>query len=77
MTSIEYSVPSRANVTIEIFNILGQKMRTLVNESKPAGSYRIEWNGNDGTGRPVSTGVYLYRFSAGDVVLTKKMLLLK
>jgi len=76
-TTIEYSVPSRTDVRIEIFNVLGQKVRTLVNESKAAGSYRVEWNGFDHSGNPVSTGVYLYRFQAGDVVQTKKMLLIK
>jgi hypothetical protein len=77
MTTIEYSVPSRTDVTIEIFNVLGQKVRSLVRGSKSAGSYRIEWNGNDDSGKPVSTGVYLYRFQAGDMVYTKKMLLIK
>ena len=76
-TVIEYSVPSRTDVTIEIFNVLGQKVRTLVNESKAAGLYWIEWNGSDEAGYSVSTGVYLYRFYAGDVVQTKKMLLIK
>jgi len=77
VTTIEYSVPSRTDVTIEIFNVLGQKVRTLVNETKSAGSYRIEWSSTDESGRSVSTGVYLYRFQAGDVVQSKKMLLLK
>jgi hypothetical protein len=77
VTSIEYSLPVRSPVTIEIFNMLGQKVRTLVNDTKSAGSYRIEWNASDDSGKPVSTGVYLYRFSAGDVVRTKKMLLIK
>jgi hypothetical protein len=77
VTTIEYSIPTRSQVTIEIFNVLGQKVRMLVNESKAAGSYRIEWNGSDNTGQPVSTGIYLYRFSAGDIVQTKKMVLMK
>jgi uncharacterized protein (TIGR02145 family) len=77
VTTIEYNLPKRTQVTIEIFNVLGQKVRTLVNETRSAGSYRIEWNGNDDSGNPVSTGVYLYRFQAGDVVQTKKMLLIK
>jgi hypothetical protein len=77
VTTIEYAVPSRCEVSIEIFNVLGQKVRTLVNETKTAGSCRIEWNGNDDAGKAVSTGVYLYRFQAGDVVQTKKMLLIK
>jgi hypothetical protein len=77
VTTIEYSVPRRAQVTIEIFNILGRRVRTLVNENKSAGQYRIEWKGTDDSGNPVSTGVYLYRFQAGEVVQTKKMLLIK
>jgi flagellar hook assembly protein FlgD len=77
VTMIEYSIPSRTRVNIEIFNVLGQKVQTLVNEMKPAGTYWIEWNGNDDAGRSVSTGVYLYHISAGGVMQTKKMLLLK
>jgi len=77
VTTIEYSIPSRTDVTIEIFNMIGQKVRTLVNEAKSTGSYRIDWIGTDDAGRLVSTGVYLYRFQAGDVVQTKKMMLLK
>jgi hypothetical protein len=77
VTTIEYSIPTRSQVIIEIFNVLGQKVWTLVNASKSAGEYRIEWNGCDDAGKPVSTGVYLYRFQAGDVVQTKKMMLLK
>jgi flagellar hook assembly protein FlgD len=70
-------VPSRTNISIEIYNVLGQKLRTLTNEVRSAGSYLIEWNGSYDAGRPVSTGVYLYRFQARDVVQTKMMLLLK
>jgi len=77
VTTIEYSVPTRSEVTIEVFNVLGQKVRTLVDEVKSSGSYRIEWDGVDDAGRSVSTGVYLYRFQAGEIVQTKKMLLLK
>jgi hypothetical protein len=76
-TTIEYKLPSRTQVTIEIFNVLGQKVRTLVNETKAAGSYSTEWDGIDDAGKAVSTGVYLYRYSAGEVVQTKKMMLLK
>jgi hypothetical protein len=76
-TTIEYSLPERSQVTIEVFNVLGQRVRTLVNETKPAGIYRIEWDGVDDAGKSVSTGVYLYRLQAGDVVHTKKMLLIK
>jgi len=77
VTTIEYGTPIRSQVTIEIFNVLGQKVRTLVNATQSAGSYRVEWAGTDDAGQSVPTGVYLYRFQAGEVVQTKKMLLLK
>ncbi len=77
VTTIAYSIPTRTHVKIDVFNVLGQKVRTLVDEAKQAGSYRIEWNGNDDSGKPVATGVYYYRFQAGEVVQTKKMLLIK
>ena len=76
-TTIEFNVPTRAHVTLEIFNLLGQHVRTLVDETKSAGNYKAIWDGTDVTGKSVSTGVYLYRFRAGDFVETKKMLLLK
>ncbi len=76
-TTIEYSLPERARVTIDIYNVLGRKVRSLVDAEQAAGSYRIEWNGTDENGRSVASGVYLYRFQAGDAVQTKKMLLAK
>lgn len=76
-TTIEYAVPNRSNIRLELFNILGQNVRTLVNELKPPGEYKAVWDGKDNRARPVSTGVYLYRLRVGDAVLTKKMLLLK
>ncbi|MBU2652429.1 MAG: right-handed parallel beta-helix repeat-containing protein [Bacteroidetes bacterium] len=77
VTTIEYSLPQRSNVRIEIFNLLGRKVRTLVEREESAGTYSITWDGESTNGQPVSTGVYFYRFQAGDYVATKKMLLLK
>ncbi len=77
VTMIEYSLPARSHVTIEVINILGQRVRTLVNESKSAGTHHIEWDATDDAGKPLSTGLYLYRFQAGEHVETRKMLLLK
>jgi len=77
VTNIEYNIPTRSHVTIEIYNILGQKIRTLVDETKPAGEYQTTWNGDDSNGTKVSTGIYFYRFQAGDYIETKKMILLK
>ena len=77
VTAIEYSLPRRGHVTIEVYNVLGQKVRTLVNREESAGSYTIAWDGTTAGGQQAATGVYLYRFQAGDHVETKKMLLLK
>jgi hypothetical protein len=77
VTTINYNLPRRSNVTIEVFNILGQKVITLLDENKSAGEYQITWGGNDSNEQKVSTGIYFYRFQAGDYVETKKMLLLK
>ena len=76
-TTIEFGVPSPSRVTIEVFNVLGAKVRTLVDEVESAGFYRIEWGGTDDTGRPVPTGVYLCRMRAGSAVHVRKMLLMK
>jgi len=76
-TTIEYSVPERSHVTIEAYNVLGQKVRTLVDREEPAGSHTITWDGTTDYGQPAATGVYIYRFRAGDHTETKKMLLLK
>jgi hypothetical protein len=76
-TTIEYSLPKREDVTIDIFNLLGQKVRTLVDEYKSAGTYHITWDGTDTSGNPLATGIYFCRFRAGDHVQSKKMLLIK
>jgi len=77
VTTIEYNLPRRSSVRIDIFNLLGQKVQTLINYDQSAGSYTITWNGTNAAGESVSTGFYFYRFQAGDYVETKKMLLLK
>lgn len=77
ITTIKYSLPKRSHVVIEVYNSLGQKVRTLVNREESVGSYTITWNGTNASGKSVSTGVYLYRFQAGEYIETKKMLLLK
>ena len=64
-------------VTLNVYNIRGQLVRTLVNEQKPAGRYSIQWNGQDNHGRHISSGVYFYRMQSGDFQQTRKMVLLK
>ncbi len=76
-TSIRYSVKDQSKVTITIYNLLGQEVRTLVNEIQTPGFRQVIWNGKDDNGRAVSSGVYLYRLRAGDFVQSRKMLLMK
>jgi hypothetical protein len=77
VTTIQYSLPQRSHVVIDVFDILGRQVRRLVNETRSAGAYEVRWDGTDQGGVPVSTGVYLYRIQAGDFVQSRKMLLLK
>jgi hypothetical protein len=65
-TQIRYDLPKSTHVRVDIFNILGEKVKTLVDEKKPAGAYKIIWNGQTDSGKPVASGVYIYRLQAGD-----------
>jgi len=76
-TSISYGLPNDAHVSIEVFNLLGQRVRVLVNEDQSAGYKRIAWDGKDNVGKAVASGTYLYRLKAGDKESTMKMLMLK
>jgi hypothetical protein len=79
-TELKYYVPERAKsafVSLRIYNLLGQRIRTLINENRSAGSYSIIWDGKNDNRQTVSSGVYFYRIEAGNFVQTKKMLLLK
>jgi hypothetical protein len=60
LTQIEYDLPKSTEVSISLYNLQGQKIKTLVNEFKPAGRYVATWNGLDDTGKKVASGVYLY-----------------
>ncbi|GEM_PF-3434967 len=76
-TSIFYQLKSSDRVTIKIYNALGQAVKTLVDEVKPAGVYRTEWDGRDANGMEVSSGIYLYKMNSGTFGSTKKMVVLK
>ncbi len=76
-TTIQYSLPEPCHVIVEIFDLLGRRVRTLVDQEQLTGPYTVTWDGTDGSGTPVATGVYLYKLRAGDYVQSKKMLLLK
>ncbi|MDP8268122.1 MAG: FlgD immunoglobulin-like domain containing protein [Candidatus Tenebribacter davisii] len=65
------------NTVIIIYNLKGQKIKTLLNEILPAGDHTVNWNGTDDNGKNVSSGVYLYKMQAGNYIETKKMILIK
>ena len=76
-TSINFHTSQEGNVAINIFNIKGQKVTTLVNEIMPAGVHSISWNGKDENDRSVTSGIYFYTMQSGKYHSTKKMMLLK
>jgi len=76
-TTIEYQVPRIARVRMMVFNILGQQIRTLVNEVREAGRHHVIWDGRDHSGRPVASGIYFCQMTAGSYRQTRKMTLLK
>jgi hypothetical protein len=76
-TTIKYDLKARTDVTLTIYNVLGQKVRTLVNTNQAAGFKNIVWNGLNDGGEQVSTGIYIYRIEADGFVQSRKMVFMK
>jgi choice-of-anchor B domain-containing protein len=76
-TTIKYEVPGQSYVSIDVFNLLGQKVRNLVSETKQAGMHSVEWDGKDEWGNPVPSGIYFYRMSSPGFNDMKRMILIK
>ena len=76
-TTIKYGLPTQSDATLIIYNLMGQEIVRWHEHNLTAGYYEKTWNGTNKFGVPVGSGVYLYRFVAGDFVVTRKMLLLK
>jgi len=76
-TVIEYNLSSDGEARLEIFDVLGQRIKVLVATELPAGRYRAVWNGRDEKGMRVSSGVYFYRLNAGEFQQVRRMILLK
>lgn len=76
-TQFSLSLPAESNVSFVIFNITGQMVKTLVNDHMSAGTHTITWDGTNENGNVVSSGIYFYKVVAGDIVTTKKMILMK
>jgi hypothetical protein len=76
-TTIRFSLPKSAFVQLTVYDPLGRRVVTLINETRPAGIGEVVWDGRTASGDPVASGVYLYRLQTGKSVLTKKLVLLK
>ena len=77
VTDIKFDLPNAGSVQLVIYNITGQKIRTLVSESLEAGFHQIRWNGMNDRNETVATGMYFYQLTAGKYTATKKMVILK
>ena len=76
-TTIEYTLDESRQVSLDIFSITGQRVRTLASSVMSPGVHRVVWNGRDSDGNSVAAGVYLYRIKTDEYVASKKMMLLK
>ncbi len=75
--NIEFTMPRAAEVTLEVFNVLGQRVAQLANGRYEAGRHVVAWNGRADNGLPLASGVYFYRIEAGSYTATRKMMLMK
>jgi hypothetical protein len=72
LTVIKYQIPEVSFVTLNVYDVLGREVSTLVNEEKPVGSYEVEFDGSE-----LTSGIYFYRLMTGDFIMTKSMMLMK
>lgn len=77
VTEILFGLPEKSRVTLEVFNILGQKIRTLIDNTLPAGMHSVTFDGLDSGGRELASGVYLYRLRTEKFTQSRRMVLLK
>ena len=77
VTSINYQLAGDAHVTLIIYDIMGQNIRTVVNEDQSSGFRSVVWDGKDNYNNPVSSGVYFYRIHADNYIQTRKMILMR
>jgi hypothetical protein len=76
-TFIQFSLPVSGKISLKIYNLLGQEVKTLIDEEKRAGEYEVLWDGKDNFGEDVASGIYFYRVAVGDFSETRKLVLLK
>ena len=76
-TTIRYQISKSTFVIIEILDLLGRRVRTLVSQKRPVGVHQVNWDGKDDSGQIVGSGVYLCRLQAGNFINVKRMVLLR
>ena len=76
-TTISFALSTATEVSLDIYNLLGQTILTLSDQIESAGEHVITWDGRDASGEPVASGVYLYRLTTDNGTLSRKMLLIK
>ena len=76
-TIIRYHLPDNSEVTLTIYDILGRKIRVLIQRFQSAGKYSVRWNGRDDLGLAVSSGIYIYQLRADNFIETKKLILMR
>ncbi len=76
-TAIKFELPENIDVTLKIYNTIGQEVRTLITDNKNAGYHSVIWDSKNNFGFPVSSGVYIYMLKAGDFIISKKMVLMR
>ena len=76
-TTIRYALPGAGRVTIKVYNLLGQEVKTLVDEPKEAGYFTLQWDGKNNQGRDVASGVYICRMVAGGFPESRKLVLMR
>ena len=77
VTTLRYELPEQTHVNITIYDMLGRKVKTLINQTQDAGYRSVIWDSTNNYGKPISAGIYLYQIQAGEYISTKKMVLLK
>lgn len=77
ITTIQYQLPIESRVSLRIYDVTGQLVRTLVDTQREPGYYKVVWDGRDDTGRRVTSGIYFYKIRAGPYTATKKLILLR
>jgi flagellar hook assembly protein FlgD len=76
-TNIQFAVPQQGTITLAVYNVLGQRVKTLATGVYPPGHYMVTWDGKDESGRAVASGIYFSRLETGSIALVKKMLMMK